>query len=192
MNTDPERIAEIIQLSVSKWPGNCCLVSSLILEHQIVEGELCYGFWHGRISPKSIFKRRPFTHHAWIERKDEIIDATRWVFEHRKPYIFIGKNQGEYDFGGNKLRMMMMSPCPPFSPCEKQFDLSRLSESAKLVIWSMVAKSNVLSFGQMIWLANCPLQMLGDAVEEIYQWMIDEKAGALIPIDNRRRILPKS
>jgi len=199
----PHQIAKIIGSPVNKWPGNCHRIASLFLTHKICEGRLCYGLYHGRISPKSIFGGRPFTHHGWIEN-NLIVDPTRWAFECVKPYVYIGVNNGEYDFGGNDLKKKLRRPCPPFNPKDKVFDYSVLRPEIQhmlslffVINFSHPVKSagrinTIISLHQLGWLANLPPDMfyVEDSAKEIYLWIAYMGWKAFIPIDNRERICP--
>jgi hypothetical protein len=189
----PCKIAKQIGLPTKEWIGNCHYVANQLLKHGIIKGELRYGHWHGEISDQSRFGGRRFTHHGWIELSDgNICDPTRWVFEHAKPYIYVGPNNGEYDFGGNKLRKMLMRPCPPFDSSvskDKIYDYSHLSEGAKSIVSMLTLSVGLISINQLFWLANCPLDFFDEWAKEIYQWIIDIKFGSFIPFDNRQFVM---
>lgn len=84
------------------------------VQHRDVQGEVRYGNWMGPIHPDCPeFGGRPFAHHGWVEKADgSIVDPTRWVFEHVKPYIYEGPND-HYDAGGNEIREARIGSRPP-------------------------------------------------------------------------------
>jgi hypothetical protein len=174
-------IAKKINFPLSKWPGSCHAIASLLLKHKIFTGKLRYGMWLGKIHPASLFGGRLFTHHGWIEREDGvIIDPTRWVFENVQPYIFIGDNEGEYDFGGNQLHKSFRTPFPSGKgdklvhfpkPFLKHFGTSKFTAD------------------QLMWIANMPLDELGIYAFQVYQRLKGAGFAAFIPIDNRRDVL---
>jgi len=188
---NPHSIARNIKFPISKWPRNCQYVANLLLQHGLVEGRLCYGFWLGPINPLSPFGGRPFTHHGWVQQEDEtIIDPTRWVFECVLPYIYIGPNHGEYDYGGNELKKRFRKPCPAYDPHENQFDFSETPPEAQAFIRSLIPGAvNVLSRNQTFWLANSPLDLLGNQAKPIYKWFVSLHLKAWIPYDNQVLVL---
>ena len=78
------------------WAGRCFEIASRLVEAKLVEGRAVYGLWRGDIHPESIFARRSYTHHGWIvvhdhrRNEERVVDPTRWVFEHRRPYLYTG------------------------------------------------------------------------------------------------------
>lgn len=191
----PEEIAKKIGVLLKEWPGKCHQIAALLLEHGLFEGELRYGHYHGTISPESIFGDRPFTHHGWIEQGVKIVDPTRWVFECVEPYIYVGFNNDEYDFGGNYVREQYMRPCPDYdpkqSPKQQIFDFSVLSEESQVIIRELTQRASILSLWQLAWIANAPLHFLQPQAKEIYQWIADLGLPGFIPFDNRKLILGK-
>jgi hypothetical protein len=85
------------------WPGACGVICYHIIEKELVEGgEVLQGFWMGptNYNPEytdiwlsDYYKRQKFPQHCWIRfGNNKILDATRWVFEGVKPYIYYGDN----------------------------------------------------------------------------------------------------
>jgi len=93
---DPGKISirdvEKVAGPVEDWPGNCYAIACAIVKAGLVDGEAVYGHWTGDVHPKSMFySRSGFCHHGWIRLPDGcVLDATRWVFENAKPYIYVG------------------------------------------------------------------------------------------------------
>jgi len=180
-----------IGIPTKNWPGNCYGVAQAFLKHKLVEGTLQYGHYFGPISPKSKpFGGRRFTHHAWILNDEEIIDPTRWVFEAVKPYIYVGPISDDYDFGGNRLHKDHEKPPPPFNPEERVFNLRTMPLVCKTMVKVLLkSPSDKVSFGQTMWLGNLALDTLGEETRTLYKWLVENKLGAVIPIDNRRHVL---
>jgi len=87
--------------SVKDWPGACGMICHRILDSEIVYGTFVKGVWSGitNYTPESLFwlddeyLQMAHPRHCWIETIDgNILDATRWVFEGVKPYVYYGKN----------------------------------------------------------------------------------------------------
>lgn len=193
-NITPFYVAEKIQIPVEEWPGNCYAVSHAMLEHDIVKGKLRYGHYHGPINSGSRFGARAFTQHGWIEKKNEVIDPTRWVFECALPYIYVGPKDPEvYDFGGNHLRKLMNRPLPEYNPSEKNWPLQTLKPlKLRQLIYSLLGSDEQESLGiaQVLWLANLPLDVLGDNAKMLYEWIGHKlKLMGFIPLDNKLEIL---
>jgi hypothetical protein len=120
-----------------------------------------------------------------------IIDPTRWVFEARRPYIYVGRAD-HYDMGGNRLRAAMRQPCP---------DYSSDAERSKLAVWKHDPTAHRFVMQDMFggapgvtermaaWLGNAPLDDLGHFAAPIYRALIEAGHGAHIPIDNRNAVL---
>lgn len=82
------------------WVARCYEISCAIVEAGLVEGEAVYGHWLGPVQPKSHFADRgrlPFIPHGWILLKDgEVLDPTRWVFEAKAPYLYVGLEPDDF------------------------------------------------------------------------------------------------
>ena len=187
----PYQIAQLIGIPVDKWPGNCYGIAQAVIESGFIrDGKLRYGHWHGFIHPESPgFGGRQFTHHAWIQAGDRIVDPTRWVFENVDPYIYKGPaDDDDYDFGGNRLRKSMMKPIPDFDDSKQCYDLP---ESVKPFVQMMAgSQRDEVSINQVMWFANLPLDMLQDKAECVYKWISNDVGfPGFIPLDNRLDVL---
>jgi hypothetical protein len=148
-----------------------------------------------------------FVQHGWVVLSAPagaalcgyICDPTRWVFEGAAPYIFWGKNNGEYDEGGNKLRTAMRGSPPAYDPDDKQYEISTSVMDSKT--WSFVEKYldinytdanaqpvGVLSVRQIAYLAHADPVELGMHVVSVFDAINKLELGAFIPIDNKRMI----
>lgn len=58
--------------------------------------------------PRSCFREQrelSFIPHGWVLMPDgRIFDPTRWTFEAKSPYLYVGPDRDEYDKGSNQLR----------------------------------------------------------------------------------------
>jgi len=200
-----ELTIEIVQTRIgiptNKWQGNCHRISCLIIDKKLVAGEAVYGHWIGPIDKKSIFakyRHLPFVRHGWIILNNkEILDPTRWVFEAIVPYIYRGVNDF-YDRGGNIWRENNLRPPPSFEdknfPTNKYFPLNKFPKQsaeflAEILDDKKLIKRKTVSLSQLFWIANLPPSMLGEYIKVIYEWLIQNDEGCLIPIDNRETIL---
>lgn len=185
-------VAKIIKIPVKHWPGNCYAIATAMVKANVVRGKPTYGHYHGFISDLcDKFGGRPFTHHGWITRKTTIVDPTRWVFEARDPYIYVGpKDNRDYDMGGNELRKIQMQPFPEFN--KEQDCWSIPPHLHAFVQHATDLKLSKLCAVQVAWLANLPIDMLGEDAKSVFLWIINDVGfSGMIPIDNRLHILGK-
>ena len=83
------------------WVARCYEISCRIVKAGLVKGTAVYGHWLGPVHRKSHFAKRnkalPFIQHGWILLEDgTVLDATRWVFEARKPYLYEGVEPDDF------------------------------------------------------------------------------------------------
>lgn len=183
---------------LNSWKGNCFSIASLIVKEKIVKGIPVYGHYLGEISETSFFSCRRklgFCNHGWIKTRDsQIIDPTRWVFEDSSPYVAVFKKNNlkfnDYDEGGNKLRELFLSPPPLPDLDEKSFDLPSDVDLICLIS-SLLGRpfGEPVYFGQLIWMANLPPQMLKSYAKKMYKWIEGLGQSCLIPLDNRKMVL---
>lgn len=87
-----EEAAKRIQWPLSKWPGNCYTIASMLVDHKVIKGTAVYGHWLGSVARGSMFFGKPIIQHGWILQEDgTVVDPTRFVFENAKPYIWTGR-----------------------------------------------------------------------------------------------------
>lgn len=192
-------IEKTIKIPVEKWRGQCFGIADLMLKHKLIEGKLRYGHWTGPVAKGSRFEKYPdgLSHHGWIELPDGmIVDPTRFDFEQKPPYIYVGKND-YYDAGGNKLLLATMQPPPKFDVNEKQIFLTVKDKSAIRLIENLLDREVnkdslvIITIKQALWLANLPIQILDKADKPIYEALIQANLGAFIPYDNRKLVLER-
>ena len=189
-----------------RWAGRCYEIACAIVAAKLVRGVAVYGHWLGPVDEKSRFWRGgalPFVQHGWIVLHDDerILDPTRWAFEAREPYLFLGlptKPDGRscYDEGGNDFRGAMREPPPRFDPKDKMHNVTaRVMDSptwrfveSYLRLDAASQKPGVLTRVQLMWLANSPLSELGEHAARVYAALGKLGLEAFIPIDNARRV----
>jgi len=197
---------ESIGEKASAWAGRCYEIARAIVDAKLVRGVAVYGHWLGPVDKKSKFWRDgalPFVQHGWIVLHDDerILDPTRWAFEARKPYLFLGlptKPDGRvcYDEGGNLWRSAMRGPPPSFDPDAKTYKVTaRVMDAAT---WRFVEEylrldvteqePGILTVHQIMWLANSPLPELGEHAVKVYAAIKKLELEVFIPIDNARRV----
>lgn len=150
-----------------------------------------YGIYTGPISPKSPFAARKFARHGWLEVPDgRIFDPTRFVFEAVEPYLYVGRDYGQYDLGGERFRSCRRPWLPPpFEPTDAAFDFTLSDADAEEYMRDLFPTYPQLSFNQLIWLGNLGPSELGESARPIYQKLIDLGQRAIVPLDYRVAVL---
>jgi len=187
-----EEVAKVIDVPVNRWVSNCYYISNLVVDKGLVKGRAVYGHYYGYVSPESkLFgKNRSFYRHGWINKPDSnIADFTRWVFENKEPYLFLEKNSGEYDEGGNKLRKLCHLTPPFYNPLEKKIELKLDKKTKRFVLDNLLGGSPEITLSQVIWLANLDLETLSAYARNIFIALKENNLCAAIPIDNRRAVM---
>lgn len=179
-----------------QWVSRCYEIAYKLVE-RLVPGRAVYGHYLGPVLPSSPFYARhhacSFTGHGWVSLPDgRVLDPTRWVFEAQEPYLHLGwPGEGEsleYDEGGNKWRERNLTPPPAFDPSAKRVEL-RLSEAAADHTYRLLGGSPAVTIEQLLWLANLPLERLGDQAKDVFTAIVEAGHPGFLPIDNRRRVL---
>jgi hypothetical protein len=158
-----------------------------------------YGHYLGEIHPKSRFAERArigWVQHGWVILPDgRVFDPTRWVFEAKKPYLYVGDDE-DYDEGGSRLREHMLGDPPDYDPSDKQVEIPK--HVLPTPAWNHVEKllevdvseqePGVLSFEQVRWLAKTRVENLQPHAGAVYAALRKLRLQALIPIDNVRKV----
>lgn len=188
---DISKIEKTINWKSKDWSGHCHAVANEILNAGIINGRLVYGQFLGDINKNSIFFGNPFPHHGWIELDNgDIFDPTRWSFEDKEPYIFIGKNTGEYDEGGDKLREALSIPKPEYDSSDKQKDIPNTFQAEIYRNLLGIPKSrNQTCISEIMWAANLSRKELGTIIKPIYEFIDSIGLSVFIPLDNKILIL---
>lgn len=206
---------EAVRSPATKWAGRCFEIAHKIVEAGLVSkerglgGEAVYGHWIGPIAPNSFFaakERFGFVQHGWIfvPEHDLVIDPTRFVFEAKSPYLFVGHEPiGEdhpwpYDEGGNRWRTAFQVKRPPQPESgDRRFELAIDAATADFVaalLGEAGADGRHATDDQIFWLANLPYQKIADGignhrVHELYEAIAQAESyfEAFLPVDNRRK-----
>ena len=197
-------LAKKIKFPVDAWPGNCYAVACMIVDAKLVQGTPRYGHFTGKIDPKSSFGDRAhlgFCRHGWIELPNgRVADPTRWVFEHVDPYLYVGPSD-EYDIGGGKLRAearrLMKKPSFDEDLDQGRKERLKLLGAAKHFVLQEFPDARIvrggveLGLSQVFWLGGTTYGEWpsDDVAEAVYRALIAVGRGAVIPIDERRRVL---
>lgn len=183
--TVPE-VEEAIGVKARQWAGECYAVSMMILNSGLVNGLDRYGHWLGPVRKGTMFYGRPIVQHGWIEVEEDgktlIVDATRWVFERRKPYIFIGEDvDGFYDIGGSKLRTALWGEPPELN--ENDADIThRVPEEVAELMTDLLGHHH-LTVNGVNWIANQHPKVFGSMAKQVYAAIRILDMQALIPFD---------
>lgn len=114
----PEDLADLIDIPLSQWPGNCHAIACAIRDLAPVKGmRVARGHYHGSISRESVYSGGPLQQHSWLVAPDgRILDPTRWAMEcPEHPEIYLGPCD-HYDEGGRALAACMPPPFPGRGP----------------------------------------------------------------------------
>ena len=177
-----------LRMPQHKWPGRCYEICCKILECHMVEGVARYGHYLGPVKEGTLFYDRLVVQHGWIELEDgRIFDPTRWVFEGVEPYVYVNKNNGDYDIGGNKHRVAHSPQFPPVYHAQANMPtipLPKKPESLVVFTKAVFYGQDFVSIEQLNWLANRPPDSLGKHVKPLFRWLNKINQKCLIPIDN--------
>lgn len=193
----PVDAATAIGVPLEYWPGQCFGIASALVDAGLVPGgRAVYGHFLGRVSPKSVpFGPRhklPFQAHGWVIMPDgRILDPTRWVFEAKRPYLFIGpRDNPEYDEGGNHFRSIMRGPAVPEPESARTCAIAFEGEAAAFARLAF-GHGSPYGINEARWLAHTAPAEAGDAIAGLYQALQAAGLGALIPFDNRLAVLER-
>lgn len=194
-----KQIEEAFGLPVKEWAGKCYQVACAAAE--LIPGSTAvYGHFLGEVHPSSIFAGRAmFVQHGWVVLKNgRVLDPTRWAFEGKKPYLYVGKDD-VYDEGGNQLRAAMQGGPPRFDPEEKTYEVTKGILPTKAWNWLEKAlgldqilddeyEPGMVTEEQLRWVAHLdPRRMDGNA-KEVFAMLDSFGMRAFIPFDNWRMV----
>jgi len=201
MSTRPsltlEKAEKVLQWPAKEWAGKCFAVASKLVECKLVDGVAVYGHFLGSIHPQSMFAGKLLVHHGWVNLTDGgLLDPTRWVFAHCAPFLYWSPTVGDdYDEGGNRWREEHVQPPPPMTDSDKKVffrraDLPPATQQwlAKTLGGLTGATLFMLSMGQVFWLANLPLTVLGIHAKPLFEVLEKQGKEVAVPIDNFRRV----
>ena len=173
-----------------KW--NCFSVATVVaemLEKRGVPARAVYGSWWGSYSGRPAL---PAHRHGWcIVNDKEVLDATRWVFEDREPYLFKAPMSkcSEYDEGSRRLRSAQRIAFPKAKEKDEIVQFT-WSKDAWITLFSVIRSEDAnpfrLTVPQVMWIANTDYYAFGKHIVEIYETLIARDFGAFIPTDYRK------
>jgi hypothetical protein len=132
-----------------------------------------------------------------------VFDPTRFVFEGKRPYVFLGNDDmGYYDVAGDRQREQLAAlPCP-VSATKGKLVTIKLGVSARLTLLEILHSDQVARQHARIvksgirlptllagWLANRPLSALGPFAEELYKALDAVGLDATVPLDCREVVM---
>jgi hypothetical protein len=191
-----DALADLIEIPLADWPGNCHGVAEAVLKRAPVSGmRLVRGHYHGDISRKSIYREAPFGQHSWLELEDgRILDPTRWAMERpESPEIYLGLSD-VYDEAGLEASAIR----PPLFPGTKsgeQIVLEKLVPE-KLGLIAAAMKMETPSDERTIhrvadrlcYLLKSPPEQLDDA-SGLYKTLAKAGLKAMIKIDIWNKVM---
>lgn len=185
------------------WAGNCYATAHKLKESGLLAAmeeefgavKLCYGIYDGEIASDSMFARKPFARHGWLEFEEGIVvDPTYWVFVGEEPSLRVA-DVGNYDLAASRLcqRVRNDTKPPPFDESHGVIRWTINDPDVTAFVEVLLGEHSqigdgVLSRGQAHWLGNRPLSALGNRAEELYRALKVLGLSALIPLDNRHYI----
>jgi hypothetical protein len=175
------------------WHGRCHEIAIALLALLPDGFRETYGHYHGPINPLGYWGDRaglPVIQHGWVVTPDgRVLDPTRWSFEAKKVYIYLGQAGSEYDEGGMAHRAMTMHPYPRDDEGNNDvhFDVSIecLTHMTEIAGTAMLDRQTAR---QAAWFANAPIQVLEPFAYEIFQAIVDAGHKAFIPVDSYRMV----
>jgi hypothetical protein len=188
---DVQAVAAAIEMPITEWPGNCYAVACKVLAAGLLIGRAVYGHYLGPIRPGTMFHGKPIVHHGWIETPDgRIVDPTRWVFMGAAPYIHEATSPcPDYDEGGNVWLLSRQRPAPEHDPGSDSVEMPTAFRPLASSLLSRQQVQSRLTTMEAHWLATLSLIALGDRAKPLYEALVALGFAALIPIDNRRKVL---
>lgn len=185
-------VLEAIGLPLETWAGNCHGIAIAVLESGILKerwphARVMRGHFLGDVDATSFFgqRGRSVQQHSWIRLDEHIaLDPTRFAFDAREPYIFVGSDEN-YDVAGQHLRQLCRParPCPAADADEPRTHLRLGNEATAHVVGLTCLDELALTKNQLFWLANLPLAALEPHAREIHDALVTAKAKPFIPVD---------
>lgn len=171
--------------------GNCSGASQALKSLLVEDGKIIktvrdiYGIFNGfNIQTGSV----GYFRHAWLLINETyIVDPTRWVFDGRQPKVFIcsrDTNHIMYDEAMIKFRSLIKREYPIEGT--GKITICNWSDDVKILLKTLSLSNqdfNKMSSNQIFWLANLPVNVLGELKFEIYDKLISESFKMFIPID---------
>jgi hypothetical protein len=182
----------------SRWAGRCSEIATRIVEQGLLPpGSVSvYGHWTGPVARGSYFdhfRGLPFVQHGWVLLPGgRVLDATRWALEGAAPYLYIGPAD-HYDEGGAEWQESRQDAPPPPSGRRIEIDLppctaAFVSDRVGCLLTASRPGTLELGIKQLMWIANKSPRQLGPHAGPLYRGLFAAGVGALVPVDNVRRV----
>lgn len=187
-----EDVEQALDLPASKWHGQCYGIATSILEAGLIEGDPIYGHFLGEINKDGYWKGRekhPFVQHGWILLPDgRILDPTRFSFENKEPYIYIGEGGTDYDEGGDMWRAAITRPCPE-PEGETLEEAGWKLEGEESFAFHMLTRTpfKEITRAQVFWIANLPYAAIVSYIPIIFPALARNNLKVAVPLDNWNR-----
>lgn len=183
LNYDLDSVCDKMNFPLSEWAGQCYAVSVSLLDYGIIKGYARYGSYTGYIDPESMFydecHESGVSRHGWIELEDgTIVDPTRWVFEHKEPYIYVGKNDCYEADPYTSYDIHRQHEKPPVYKKSSTNVVLSISDSARHMMHKVLREDrdeNSFTRAQLFWLCKANPIEYGVYRVEIYEAL--KKAG---------------
>jgi len=188
-----------LDLTTDRWPGRCATIATGLAE--MTGGTAVRGHYYGPVSNfcviPSFVMRSGQTgmpiNHEWVSYKDgSMSDPTYWVFGHCTPFLRLQRKAPHfYDRAGERLRREMMGRPPGQQDGEKAFLLT-IQTDVMLFLATLLGRatpSNLLSLGELVWLANLPQDMLSPYNKAVYNAIDAAGQRAFIPLDSWKWVM---
>lgn len=201
IDTDVESVSQAIGIPLIDWTRCHILIAGRMIERKLVPAgsKLIYGHYDGPVSDTSKFAGENRIPHRWIETPDgRIVDPVRWVFTGAPDIETISVHITDcedpaYISGSEEPRMKAaLAPAlpPPFSTVGAHY---ATSDNPALSAWisskMQLGPNGRISLNQIHWLANRPLDRLGEMAEPFYQWLAEQRLLGCVPEKNRQMVL---
>jgi hypothetical protein len=174
------------------WEGQCYGIA-LIAAEMIDGAEAVYGHWLGEVHPEGYwgkYANKPFLRHGWVKLADgRVLDPTRWSFEAKRAYLWIGENGGEYDQGGQHIRKALRAPPPGDDASEETREFKHILGSHCLDrLNGLLGRepSTIFNKHQIFWLANAPMDDLGQHARAWFEALEAFDLIEFVPVDHRQ------
>ena len=166
------------------WPNNCYAVATALVDLLPEDARTAYGFWYGKDKRNP---KRSMNRHGWALHDGFVKDPTRWVFEKKKPYVFVQKSSDldDYDEGMAELREAFERPAPERDDTHKKMKFTWTSnESAFLsALFGVQRDWSIMTIAEYFWVANKQPKRILPIVESFYKQLKAQDMIGAVPVD---------
>lgn len=167
------------------WPDNCYAVATALVDLLPENARTAYGFWYGKDKRNP---ERSMNRHGWALHDDFVKDPTRWVFEKKKPYLFVKRTwevEKEYDEGMADLREAFERPAPERDETHKKLNFEWTPNETAFLCGLFGAQRDwsVLTIAEYFWVANKQPKRIIPIVESLYKQLKEQDMIGAVPVD---------